>query len=229
MVVLSPAQVDVSRADFHPVEQTQRVFRACIVRILAEPVAFRVLLTGLLHQVETFQASVPLQQVLDLVFRVLFGQAADEELAGAVVDLRGDDAHRHGVDDGNGSARLDLFVLVELGRASDPQHHVIVADTVKLDGGGRLFDAAKLEENELLLRVLARVDDGVAGVQHAPGLLQLLVEELFQVGLGHVGLHVAHVDTPCVERRPQIALESVWQTIAERQRIVLILNCLLIN
>jgi len=75
-----------------------------------------------------------LEEVLDLVFCVLLGQSADEQLARAIIDLGGDDAHRHGVNDRNRPAWLNFRVLVKFRRAPDTQDHIVVADTIKLDG-----------------------------------------------------------------------------------------------
>lgn len=60
-MVLSPSQVDVAGAYLHPVEQAEGALGASVVRILAEPVAFGVLLTSLLDKMEALQSTVPLE------------------------------------------------------------------------------------------------------------------------------------------------------------------------
>lgn len=78
MVVLCTSQVDVARANFHSIQQAECTFSACVVSILAKAVTLGVLLARLFNQVETLKSAVSLQQVLDLVFGVLFGKPADE-------------------------------------------------------------------------------------------------------------------------------------------------------
>jgi len=71
VMVLRPSQVDIARADFHAIKEAESALSAGIVRILAEAVAFRVLLSCLLHQMEALQTAIPLQQILYLILRVL--------------------------------------------------------------------------------------------------------------------------------------------------------------
>ena len=77
-MVLSAAQINISTSDLHSIEQAEGTLSARIISILAEAVAFRVLLASLLDQMETLQTAIPLQQVLDLVFSVLLWKSADE-------------------------------------------------------------------------------------------------------------------------------------------------------
>ena len=79
---------------------------------------------------ETLQASVALKQVFDLVFSVFLRQTPDEELAWSVINLCGDDTHGDGVDDRDGTSWLDYWVFVKFGRATYPQHDIIIANSI---------------------------------------------------------------------------------------------------
>ena len=87
VMVLCAPQVDVSCTDFHPVEQTECILSTRIISILTEAIALGVLLSSLLHQMETLKTTVALQQVFDLIFSVLLGKPTDEKFARSIVDL----------------------------------------------------------------------------------------------------------------------------------------------
>lgn len=176
---------------------------------------------------ETLEAPIPLKQIFHLIFRILFWKPANKQLARSIVHLRRNDAHCHSVDYRHRSSRFDLGVLIELGRSTNTQDDIVVAYSVKLDGSGSLLNAPKLEEDKLLLRILARVYDWIARVEHTTCLLELFVKELFEICLCHVWLHIAHINAPCVQSRTQVALKGVRQSIAESQRVVLVLHSLL--
>ena len=135
MVVLGPPQIDIARANPHPVQPTQGVLRTCIVCILTEAIAFGVLLASLLHQMETLQSSISLQEVLDLVLGVLLRQSSNEQLSRPIVDLSGYDAQCNSIDDRHWPSWFDLWVLVKLWWSSNPQVNIMEADSVQLDGG----------------------------------------------------------------------------------------------
>jgi hypothetical protein len=83
--------------------------------------------------VERFESAVSLQEILYLVFVVLFGEAADEELSRPIINLRRNDPKCDCVNNGHGTARLDLGILLELRWASDAQVHILKADAIQLD------------------------------------------------------------------------------------------------
>ena len=227
MVILSTSQVDISRSNLHTIEEAKGTFCTGIVSILTEAIALRVLLARLFHQVEALQAPISLQQVLDLVLGVLLRQTADEKLTGTIVHLCRYNAHCYSVDDRDWAPGLDLRVLVELRWSADPQHDIIIPDTIQLNSSRSFLNATKLKEDKLLLSVLAGVDDRVPGVQDAASLLELLIQELLEVSFCHVWLYVAHVYSPRVESRAEVALEGGREPIAEGQRVVIILSGLL--
>ena len=134
MVVLGSSQIDIPRTDLHPVEEAKCTFSTGIISILTEAIAFGVLLARLLHEMETLQAPISLQQVLDLILRILLRQPTDEKLTRTIVHLCRYDAHSYGVDDGNWAPGLDLRVFVEFRWSADPQHDIIIPDTIQLNG-----------------------------------------------------------------------------------------------
>lgn len=83
---------------------------------------------------EGLESTVALEKILHLVLCILLGQSTDEKLTWAIIHLCRDNAHRDGVNHWHRPARLNLRVLVELRRASDAQHNIVVADAVQLDG-----------------------------------------------------------------------------------------------
>jgi len=85
------------------------------------------------------------------------------------------DTHGNCIDHWDWPARLDLWILVELGRAANAQDNIIVADAIKLDRRRGLLHAPELKEDKLFLCVLARVDNRVAGVEYTLSLLELLI------------------------------------------------------
>ena len=82
---------------------------------------------------ETLQAAISLEQVLDLVFGVFLGQTTDEELAWSIIDLSRDDTHGYSVECWNWSTWLDFWVLIKFRRAPNSQVDVLVSDSVELD------------------------------------------------------------------------------------------------
>ena len=82
---------------------------------------------------EALQAPVSLQQVLDLVLSVFLRQTADEKLARTIIHLCRYNAHGDCIDYGNWAPGLDLRVFVELRWSADPQHDIIIPDTIQLD------------------------------------------------------------------------------------------------
>ena len=104
---------------------------------------------------ETLKSTVALQEVLNLIFRILLRESSNEELSRSIIHLGGNYSHGDRVNHRDWTSWLDLRVFVELGWSADPKHDVIVANSVELDSGRCFLHGPELEKDEFLLRVLA--------------------------------------------------------------------------
>ena len=169
---------------------------------------------------ETFESSISLEQVLNLILSVLFGQATNKELSRPVIDLCRYNPHGNCVNHRHWPPGLDLWILVELRWPSNAQYHVVITNSIQLNGCWSFFDWSKLKEHELLLCVFAGIDYGISRVKDAICLLQSVKKKLFQIVFSHVRLHITDVDASCVQSCPEIGLEAAWQFVAEGSQSV---------
>ena len=60
MVVLGSPEIDVSGPNLHSIEEAKSILSTCIISVLAEPVALRVLFASFLDEMEALQAAIAL-------------------------------------------------------------------------------------------------------------------------------------------------------------------------
>jgi hypothetical protein len=176
------------------------------VQVLAEGVPFRDIGARLLDEVESSEWPEGHEQLLDLVLAELVGEAADEDLVGAIRH-RGAH-HAQGCQaEGRDAADLirNLLWLVVVG-SSDAQGIAAVGHAVELATGGGQFNGRQLHKGEGLLSVDEHRHHWVLPVQ-ITGVQRLghdSAEEVSDVSLGGVGWDAAYVESSGVAGRLHI-------------------------